>query len=581
MRSKAPPGRLGLALSYVPIASVFVLLVPLVALAWNASYSTIGRDQGIFQYIAWAVSQGDVDYKDVRDVNGPLTHLVHRIFLLFGSRDEHIFRSLDLAVTGAVFAFLGWMLPGISRKANTAFEEPSYVTRAFWSVASLVLLGAQYLHYLYWDLAQRESFSNWFMLPAALFALRALEPSFELDGDKKKARAWMISGALSGIAVFGKPTYAFFGIAIVFFLLLDREALLDRKQRFMAYALGVLVGVAAMVLFVVITGDLRAGASSYLGDARLYAMMWRRPAADIFTLPWGMKQHLWAGAAFGMTLLLVLFRQAPTRLLLLPVLPIVGYAAIVVQGKGFPYHFHPVSAGLQLAGLGVWAWAFERTRSETLQGDSNGRKTAYALAHVGAAVGSLLVGRSLVESSPFRGATDLRIEGAHRETRETEKFFQRYRSHDFFPWEMREVAVYLKSRTDPRSKVQTYGVDPYLLFLAERKSASPFIYAFDLNFDASAAGARDQIRDPSELSEMLGRLEKKRADHEAEMLEIFIEAPPAAFVFFDHAPFLSDPDALVDFATHNPKAASYLETNYELTKKVGPLRVWLRKDRGP
>lgn len=93
-------------------------------------------------------------------------------------------------------------------------------------MASLVLLGAQYLHYLYWDLAQRESFSNWFMLPAALFALRALEPSFELDGDKKKARAWMIPGALSGIAVFGKPTYAFFGIAIVFFLLLDREALL-------------------------------------------------------------------------------------------------------------------------------------------------------------------------------------------------------------------------------------------------------------------------------------------------------------------------------------------------------------------
>lgn len=41
----------------------------------------------------------------------------------------------------------------------------------------------------------------------------------------------------------------------------------------MAYALGVLVGVAAMVLFAVITGDLRACASSYLGMLASYAMI--------------------------------------------------------------------------------------------------------------------------------------------------------------------------------------------------------------------------------------------------------------------------------------------------------------------
>src|SRR5271163_1940546 len=86
---------------------VLPCLVGLPALAWvreamhRASLETLGRDQGIFQYIAWAVTHGAKDYKDVRDVNGPLTHFIHMAFLALGGADEHRFRSLDLAFTSA------------------------------------------------------------------------------------------------------------------------------------------------------------------------------------------------------------------------------------------------------------------------------------------------------------------------------------------------------------------------------------------------------------------------------------------------------------------------------------------------
>ncbi|HEY2367874.1 MAG TPA: hypothetical protein VGH87_15860, partial [Polyangiaceae bacterium] len=80
---------------------------------YRASLTTLGRDQGIFQYIAWAVMNGEVDYRDVRDVNGPLIHGVHMVMLALGGRDEHVFRTIDLAVTGVVFAFVGASLPGI------------------------------------------------------------------------------------------------------------------------------------------------------------------------------------------------------------------------------------------------------------------------------------------------------------------------------------------------------------------------------------------------------------------------------------------------------------------------------------
>ncbi len=118
----------------------FRLLVPalLVALppfvwvrdgTYRASLTTLGRDQGIFQYIAWAVSQGDVDYRDVRDVNGPLTHLVHMVFLALGGRDEHRFRVLDLATTGLTFAIVGACLPGIARAALGFSRRPSASNR--------------------------------------------------------------------------------------------------------------------------------------------------------------------------------------------------------------------------------------------------------------------------------------------------------------------------------------------------------------------------------------------------------------------------------------------------------------------
>src|SRR5438094_5118205 len=87
--------------------ALIIALPPLfwvVDATYRASLTTLGRDQGIFQYVAWAVRNGAVDYRDVRDVNGPLTHLVHMVFLALGAADEHRFRSLDLLVTGLGFA---------------------------------------------------------------------------------------------------------------------------------------------------------------------------------------------------------------------------------------------------------------------------------------------------------------------------------------------------------------------------------------------------------------------------------------------------------------------------------------------
>lgn len=96
----------------------------------RASRTTLGRDQGIFQYVAWALRRGAIDYRDVRDVNGPLTHLVHVVFLALGGADEHRFHVLDLFVTGLTFAVAGACVAGIGTK-----REPGLAARLGWAAS--------------------------------------------------------------------------------------------------------------------------------------------------------------------------------------------------------------------------------------------------------------------------------------------------------------------------------------------------------------------------------------------------------------------------------------------------------------
>src|SRR5262249_22777303 len=92
-------------------------------------------------------------------------------------------------------------------------------------------------------------------------------------------------------------------------------------------------------------------------------------------------------------------------------------------------------------------------------------------------------------SSPH--VTDLWILSKARDRieRASHDYLVYFRDSDFFPWEMRQTARYLRANTKPTDRVQTYGMDPYLLFLAQRMSATPYIYVYDLNADAALGGS--------------------------------------------------------------------------------------------
>jgi hypothetical protein len=557
------PRKAPVALARRILAPLAIALVPLfwVIDATNrASLATLGRDQGIFQYVAWAVGEGDVDYRDVRDVNGPLTHLLHRLMLALGGADEHRFHVLDLAATGIAFAVVGACLPGlVSRRSPTRLE------RAAWASAAWVVLSAQYHLYTYWNQAQRESFCDWFLLPSL-----ALQAAFPARDGARAARRVAVVAALSVVTWFGKPTFAAFTVMQLAVLLVDREVPLARRERLRAFAAGGALGAALPLAYLFAHGDAMAFLRITLLDVpRVYRFMWANTAAQMLGQDFAVEATAAGIAAAVVLLALALLRELPRRALVLAFAPLCAVANVLAQGKGFSYHFHPLTASTHLAWLAVVVMLSERFRVVPRKRPL-GRYVALAAA---AALG-------LHVASSLRASPHLRDEwilsgGETADKRASPAYFARFRTGDYYPWELRQVAAYLREVTPATARVQTYGMDPYLLFLAERRSATPYIYAYDLNASAALEGGFHN--EPTEAQAAIIRA--TRDAHERDLLARLAAAPPEAFVFVDGAPLTERPAAWDDFGAWCAETAAWVRERYALARSFGGvIHVWLRRD---
>ena len=437
----------------VPLAIAVPPFFWIAVATYRASLCPLGRDQGIFQYVAWALRHGAVDYVDVRDVNGPLTHLIHSLFLTLGGADEHRFRVLDLGLTGLSFVLVGACLPGLRARA-----EP--LERFGWALAGWVILSGQYLLYDFWQSAQRESFFDWFMLPSVALQLVAQSPAGGTGGRPRRRLLLAIAGALSVIPWFGKPTYVLFTLAQVVTILLDDAG----EHALLAFAAGAGLGAASQLGGTALLGDLRAYARIQIVDVpSMYRFIWPRAVTDVFSSPWCATQAVLALAGAVAVLSLIAIGEMPARTLAVALVPLCALGSVAVQGKGFPYHFHPVTAGVHLQWLLLVAWLTERTRVVPLSRQARALVRVVPLA--AGLVLSLHVATSMVDS-PYVRATWMSWGTSTPRARTTEEYFSHFPEPDFYPFELRQAADYVREHTAATDRVQTYGMDPYVLFLS-------------------------------------------------------------------------------------------------------------------
>jgi hypothetical protein len=485
--------------------------------------------------------------------------MVHALFQILGGADEHRFRVLDLAVTGLSFAIAGALLPGVARAARPVAP----VERAAWATGTWVALTAQYLAYGFWDTAQRESFLDWFVLVAI-----ALQASL---GDLAARRARPVlfsSGLLSLVPWLGKPTFALFTASQLLALTLEPGALRLRARRLAWFIAGGAVGVLVPLAWTALRGDLHAWARiTFVDVPAMYRFMWHRPASAILSMP-GYRSLAWTGGLTAALLLgLVASRRLPIRALPVATMPVLGLVSVVLQAKGFPYHFHPVTLGTTFAWVVVVAAAWEGALGARPPLAIAVRGAALAAAGAIGAHALVLARRAPYPLPPPPAARDAAsLAGDAR--------LSAFERVDFFPRALRDAAAYVSAHTRPDERVQTYGMDAYVLFLARRRSATPYIYAYDLNADAAMHGSFD----PDGLVPTAPEVERIRAlvgAHAVDLRARLERSPPAAFVFVARSPLTSDPDAVADFEAHCPEAAAWVSARYREAADFDGVRVWL------
>ena len=570
--ARSAPSKVAVRLGAV--APALLIAIPAIGWVWEAtvraSWSSLGRDQGIFQYVAWAVGEGDVAYRDVRDVNGPVITMVHLGFQLLGGADEHRFRVLDLVCTGLSFVIAGALLPSIA--GSEPHRRPGFLVRAAWALAAWVALSAQYAVYGFWDTAQRESFLDWFVLVS--IALQATRVASDDPRSRLTMATLFASGLLSFVPWLGKPTFAIFTASQLVALLIEPGPLRARGRRLALFLAGGAIGVAIPLGFVALRGDLGAWARiTFVDVPAMYRFIWPRPASTILSMPgYAALARVAVVTSAGLGALIAL-RRLPRRAIPIAAMPVLGLVSVVVQAKGFPYHFHPVTLGVSFGWLVALATIWEGALG------SSGRSSAAVIARRAAVIiAAILVGARaayLAWLAPYPPAPA--PEACDKASLESGARLSAFDRIDYFPRAMRDAAEYVAARTKPEDRVQTYAMDAYLLFLAGRRSATPYIYAYDLNADAAMHGSFD----PGGLSptdEEIGRIRAIRDAHAQDLAARLESAPPAAFVFVDRSPLMSSTDAVADFSAHCPEAAVWLSSHYRQTADFEGIRVWLRDD---
>jgi hypothetical protein len=550
----------------LPTVAASLSLVPVVWALYSQTFAVLGRDQGIFQYVAWALQNGDRAYRDIHEINGPFPHAWYVLMQLLGGEDEHVFRTIDTVLLVTVYLAAGSTIPrwvGLSRERGQGGGRDTLA----WALASLAVLGAQYARYDWWHTAQRES-----LYALLVFGSIAAQAVGHTTENRRRALvAFAAAGLLTSLPWYGKPPCAIFAGLQAIVLWLDRERLSIRvRTAAAASVLGMLVTGAGMLAFVAAYGDIARGVTLLAKVPRLHHTIWNETLIGVYRaynnaprLDWALAMMVTFAVAYRLFAL-------PRLALLATILPIGGVVVFAGQGKAFPYHLHMLTLGTGVLQLTVLAGA-----AKALQGDiARARlKSTLAIASVLAAIGlGSLAAQDAWLSPGVRG--HWAAIGRTHEDRATRAYVDHFPWGDFHANDLRDAAAYLSFHTLPGERVQTYGFDPYLLFLARRKSASPVIYNFELNVDAALRGGPG-ARPSADLKRWLMDY---REEAETLVLESVEASPPAAFALIDRAPFTYPADSERDFADHCPRLSQWMTEHYERSAVFGPVRIWLRKD---
>jgi hypothetical protein len=291
-------------------------------LLWRSLGWPLVGDAAIFHFIAGQMKMGAVPYRDIADVNMPLTYDLHAAIVAVGGMSDVAWRAFDLTAAAMMSACILMLVGPVGR-----------------AVAILAMLSVLVNHLLLGPYAagQRDYLMSIPALAAALVSARTAE-----DHEHR----WLyllLAGAFAMTAASIKPS----GI-----LLLILPALAIRLHwRDMIWSAAGAAGVGLLAFGTLAAGGLGALVTMIRELLPLYASMGAR------TVPEVLEAVQWIVPIAGLALAAALGIAAPKppRVRVMIGLAAFGLFHLLVQRKGWMYHVYPLAIGL--ACWGAWALA--------------------------------------------------------------------------------------------------------------------------------------------------------------------------------------------------------------------------------
>jgi hypothetical protein len=303
-------------LSYLEQSLLVLLVLSAGSLLWLSLRWPMVGDAGIYHLIAVQTFLGAVPYRDVADINMPLIYEIHRIIATVGGLGDGAFRVFDVSAALAIGVL------------TAAFTRPAGVIRCAVAGGAVILM---HLAFGPHDAGQRD------FLLLALVLLNVMCSVEAIRRPRLQNVLLTAAGMAAGAGVLLKPTAAAF-------VLLPFVALGQVRIREAVSVISGFLAIIAGAVIVLYRADALGACFHVLREyLPVYSAFDRKPALQL-----AMKAALWALRLCGfvipglLTLRLPLGARERTAL----GIALCGVLHVLVQGKGYFYHMHPLILGM-------------------------------------------------------------------------------------------------------------------------------------------------------------------------------------------------------------------------------------------
>ncbi|MBL8156057.1 MAG: glycosyltransferase family 39 protein [Anaerolineae bacterium] len=499
----------------------------------------LGRDQGEFATIARGLLNGRVPYLELWNPKPPAIFYVYALAMSLFGQTEAALRSLDFAIvplTAVALYFLGKRIAGRPLGLWAALIFPVfYFTETFWT------------------LTQNDGIV---LLPMTL-AVLGLFQAADRAGEPQAARWALLTGALAGIVFWFKYPFALFtGLLILGYLGLRWPLRRSDLRPILAF----IIGLAALLLLPALVLIGMGAWPEFIRSAQVtasYTALTFNPAdfRDLMTTALGFRWSHW-GLLFVLSGIGLVVAALPGRvrsdraesasvrsnrpLAFVILWLLISTAIMLVQAKGYDYHWLPMLPPLALLAAYTLHRIVQRLRSSSMQ-------TAFQLGGAVVLLGILIAG-IWPKTWPYLTGQEDRLTYAAR--------FTAGAAEEFRADESLKVAALLRERVVPGDSLYIWGFRPEIYYLSHLNPATRFIFQFPLVGSWYPPEWRDQ---------------------NVEVL--WAALPPYVLVMqVDYMPWVTgspeDSNTLLQGYT---ELNNWLLFNYERDTQIGNIFLWRRK----